>query len=102
MEVDYAKIIEAADRRRAVLQQLTALVNQSKAQLRALEDLYHYAVELKVAWEQLDTEGRQLLPEELQIAINLLSPSAYLELLESTGYSGNTPTGLRVIARHAD
>jgi hypothetical protein len=100
MNIDYGKIIESAEQRRATLARLTELVNQSNEQVSALEAVQRYVTDLHATWASLDGEGKALLPSTLQGALTYLYPSYYAKLLEERGLIAH-PVGLRVIARHA-
>lgn len=99
MEIDYGKIIETAEARRAALEQLTDLVNAAPAELTAMHHLLAYYTALRNCWNRLDEEGRKLLPPGLRSAIPYAGPQAIENLLFHPNYGA--PNGLSEIARHA-
>lgn len=65
MKIDYDKIIEQANVRKDKLKALEELLAGTHAHITAARQAMYHFQELKHALEQLDDEGRKLLPQPL-------------------------------------
>lgn len=72
MKIDYSKIIELGDKRRVALQNIAALLDEAKAMDSKLAEVQTWVDKVAVGYEALDTEGRLLLPQPVQIALTSL------------------------------
>lgn len=102
MNIDYAAIITAADKRKSALKQLEDLVNQAGPHEEALRGALHYVTDLQAAWSQLDKEGRELLPKELSGALAYIGTtrSRLAEAIRNS--SEPAAQGLEVVAKHSE
>ena len=69
MNIDYAKIIETADKRREALKELDKLLADAALHERTLYDAFKWLREVHVAYLALDAEGKKLLPETARTAL---------------------------------
>lgn len=69
MNIDYAKIIETADKRRAGLQELEELLKEAGIQTQKLVEIRDWASKLAGVFHTLDEEGRKLLPDQIRTAL---------------------------------
>ena len=69
MNIDYAKIIELANKRRSVLQNLEALLSEAGAQAQKVVEARAWVDEIAVVFRELDAEGEKLLPVGIQTAL---------------------------------
>lgn len=67
--IDYAKIIETANRRKETLQQIEASIPLMAVVARDVEAALGEAKAAQVMWVNLDDEGRALLPKSLRTAL---------------------------------
>lgn len=72
MNIDYAKIIETADKRRAVLQELEELLKDAGIQTQKLVEIREWVSKLDGVFRTLDEEGRKLLPDQIRTALLFL------------------------------
>lgn len=72
MNIDYTKIIETADKRRAVLQELEELLKEAGIQTQKLVEIRDWASKLDGVFHTLDEEGRKLLPDQIITALLFL------------------------------
>lgn len=72
MDIDYAKIIETADKRRAVLQELEELLKEAGIQTQKLVEIRDWVSKLDGVFHTLDEEGRKLLPDQIRTALLFL------------------------------
>ena len=72
MNIDYAKIVETADKRRAVLQELEELLKEAGIQTQKLVEIVGWASKLNGVFHALDEEGRELLPDQIRTALLFL------------------------------
>lgn len=69
MKINYDEIITKANERKEKLQKLTELLREQPAQVNALLAILGWATEVHRVHASLDTEGRSLLPKDLQRAL---------------------------------
>jgi len=82
MDIDYATIIETANRRKDHLQQVEQLVSAAPEALKNLTCVRDYFQALHLAWAQLDQEGRKMLPPKVQEALsNADNKRSYADLM---------------------
>ena len=72
MNIDYAKIIELANKRRSVLQNLEAPRSEAGAQAQKVVEIRDWASKLDGVFHTLDEEGRKLLPDQIRTALLFL------------------------------
>ena len=72
MNIDYAKIIELADKRREVLMALSEKLNKAAAFHGMLEGVLEWVGEIYSLYSKLDDEGRKLLPPSVLTAMQYL------------------------------
>jgi hypothetical protein len=69
MNIDYASIIAKAEERKNALKQLEELVNEAGPHAEAVHAAAKYMHQLGLAYKGLDSEGRAMLPPELNNAL---------------------------------
>ena len=73
MNIDYAKIIETADKRRAVLQELEELLKDAGSHTQKLIEVREWAHDVANVFRVLDEEGRKLLPDHIRRALQFIN-----------------------------
>ena len=72
MNIDYAKIIETADKRREALMALSDELSKAAAFYSMMEDALEWVNEVYSLYSKLDDEGRKLLPPSVLTAMQYL------------------------------
>ena len=88
MEIDYTKIIEAANTRKDDLFALEYVLSTIDVNLNKLEELLAYSTLLHNIFSHLDEEGRNILPLEVRKALEHWS--FVVNFLERAKYSENS------------
>ena len=83
MNIDYAKIIELADKRREVLMALSEKLSKAAAFHGMLEGILEWIGEVHALYGKLDDEGRKLLPPSVLQAMQYLNIT-YSRLADAT------------------
>ena len=83
MHIDYAKIIERADKRRETLMALSDKLSKAAAFHVVLEDILKWVGEVYALYNSLDDEGRNLLPHSILTAMQYLS-TTHSKLADAT------------------
>lgn len=78
MNIDYASILETANRRKNALRDIEALVAQAPHALNEMQGVRIYLNNLAGAWAALDHEGRRMLPQDVQGILTYASHKASL------------------------
>lgn len=72
MNINYAQIIETANKRKDALIQLEDVLKHTPDMLRQAEAVLHWMITLASAYAALDSEGRKLLPAQVNNQIYAL------------------------------
>lgn len=78
MNIDYAKIIETANKRKEALQDLAAMLQHTPEMLGKAEELLAWCEMVSKAYASLDREGQALLPTEVKRQLESL-PTNYMK-----------------------
>lgn len=101
MNIDYGKIIETAERRRATLEELASKLEHSQAMYEDLLKVKYWVEEVQSLHNQLDAEGRKLLPQEVQTALGQIG-STHTRITDAIVFRNSLDSkqigGLRVLA----
>ena len=101
MNIDYGKIIEAAENRRATLEELASKLTHSQTMYEDLLKIRLWVEEIQRLHNQLDAEGRELLPVDVQTALGQIG-STHTRVVDAlvtlSSTTGKPIGGLRVLA----
>lgn len=92
MNIDYAKIIEMADKRRETLMALSEKLNKAAAFHGVLEGILKWVEEVYALYNALDDEGRKLLPPSVLTAMQYIS-TTYSKLSDAIDNRKCNPGG---------
>lgn len=73
MRIDYAKIIQTADKRREALQEMEHLLDCLQYYIDLLQEMEVYVGLLKASYGRVDAEGRGLLGAGLHCAMSQIA-----------------------------
>lgn len=92
MNIDYAKIIERADKRREALMALSDKLSKAASFHVVLEDILKWVGEVYALYNSLDDEGRKLLPPSVCTAMQYIS-ATHSKLADATDNKICNPGG---------
>ena len=92
MNIDYAKIIELADKRREALMALSEKLSKAAAFNEQLESALKWVEEIYALYTALDDEGRELLPPRVLAAMQYIS-TTYIKLSDAIDNKRCNPSG---------
>lgn len=99
MNIDYAKIIETANRRKETLQALDLKLRDASHYYENVLDAKTYLDDLAKLWEKLDAEGRKLIGDPMAL-VYVSSASSNLAAACSKNY-GDGAAGMRELVKLA-
>ena len=70
MNIDYGKIIEAAEKRRENLEELTDEIGYAAGMVEKLREVRAWTTNLRSLYNNLDDEGKKLLPPGINTALS--------------------------------
>jgi len=69
MKIEFEKIIEKANTRKAVLQELQKLIGDAETYHHGLVELISWLQAMRSHYDLLDQEGRNLLPDKINLTL---------------------------------
>lgn len=90
MDIDYALILETANRRKNALKQIETLIDKAPGILQEALNVRGYYANLEATWKVLDAEGRNLLPAKVVEALSTSPAKRHLADQILGNIPGNT------------
>lgn len=75
MKIEFEKIIEKANTRKAVLQELQKLIGDAETYHHGLVELISWLQAMRSHYDLLDQEGRNLLPDKINLTLACARPT---------------------------